>query len=79
MSGWSYADRNWALNYGNHYPARNNISVFGTMPVDEVPNFTRSKSLAHAHMKSLRLFRKYCRYMPMIIHWNGMRKHTSVE
>ena len=32
-----------------------------------------------AHMKSLRLFRKWCRYMPFIVHWQGLRKYTSPE
>ena len=32
-----------------------------------------------AHFKSLRLFRKYCRYMPFIMGWNGYRKYTTPE
>ena len=32
-----------------------------------------------AHRKSLRLFRKWCRYMPLIISWNGYRKYTTPE
>lgn len=35
--------------------------------------------MVEAHMKSLRLFRKYCRYMPLIINWNGYRRYTSAE
>lgn len=30
-------------------------------------------------MKNLRLFRKYCRYMPFIVNWYGYRKYTSPE
>ena len=30
-------------------------------------------------MKSLRLFRKWCRYMPFIINWQGLRKYTTPE
>ena len=32
-----------------------------------------------AHMKSLRLFRKYCRYMPFLINYLGYRKYTNNE
>ena len=32
-----------------------------------------------AHMKSMRLYRKYCRYMPFLIGLNGMQKFTTPE
>ena len=30
-------------------------------------------------MKSLRLFRKWCRYMPFIISWTGYRRYANPE
>ena len=42
-------------------------------------NSARSRSLVEAHFKSLRLFRKYCRYMPFIIGLNGYRRYTTPE
>ena len=54
-------------------PLQVHLSTFG----DNI--IAQSRSLAEAHMKSLRLFRKYCRYMPFIIHWNGFRKFTNPE
>jgi hypothetical protein len=38
-----------------------------------------SRSIVEAHFKSLRLFRKYCRYLPFIINYFGYRKFTSPE
>ena len=79
MSGWSRADNYVEYSNNDPYPAQNNITVYGPLPADRVPGPSRSPSLPHAHMKSLRLFRKYCRMMPFIIHHNGYRKYTSVE
>ena len=39
----------------------------------------RSRSLVEAHFKSLRLYRKYCRYMPFVINYYGYRKYTNPE
>lgn len=39
----------------------------------------RSRSLPEAHFKSLRLFRKYCRYMPFIVNYFGYRRYTTPE
>ena len=30
-------------------------------------------------MKSLRLFRKYCRYMPFVVAWQGLQTYTNPE
>ena len=39
----------------------------------------KSRSITEAHFKSLRLFRKYCRYMPFLINLTGSRKFTNPE
>jgi hypothetical protein len=39
----------------------------------------KSRSLAEAHFKSLRLFRKYCRYMPFVVNYFGYRRYTTPE
>ena len=49
------------------------------MPHDQIPAPTRSRSIMEAHFKSMRLFRKYCRYMPFLIGLNGMQKFTTPE
>ena len=49
------------------------------MPHDAVPAPTRSRSVTEAHFKSMRLFRKYCRYMPFLIGLNGMQRYTTPE
>ena len=38
-----------------------------------------SRNIVEAHFKSVRLFRKYCRYMPFLIGYTGGRKYTSPE
>ena len=38
-----------------------------------------SRTLPEAHFKTLRLFRKYCRYMPFIVNWTGYRRYASPE
>ena len=42
-------------------------------------NIARSRSLPEAHLKSLRLFRKWCRYMPFVVNWTGYRKYANPE
>ena len=79
MSGYSHADRMLAEDTGSDFPAVNNITVAGYLPSDQVPAAARSRSLPEAHFKSLRLFRKYCRYMPFIIGWSGYQKYTNPE
>ena len=79
MSGWLPSDKYMEENVYDDMPAINNATVYGQMPADQVPAPTRSRSLPEAHMKSLRLFRKYCRYMPFIVNWYGLRKYTSPE
>jgi hypothetical protein len=79
MSGWSTADVFMEEDVGNDFPAINNITVQGYLPSDQVPSPTKSRSLAEAHFKSLRLFRKYCRFMPWIIGFNGMRKYATPD
>merc|ERR1711971_555246 len=61
------------------FPAVNGVTIAGYLPHDKVPMSCRSKTFPEAHMKSLRLFRKYCRYMPFIINLNGLRKFSSPE
>ena len=43
------------------------------------PCSARSRSVVEAHFKSLRLYRKYCRYMPFVINYYGYRKYTNPE
>ena len=42
-------------------------------------NIARSRSLPEAHLKSLRLFRKWCRYMPFVVNWTGYKKYANPE
>ncbi len=77
MSGWTPADKYMEENVYNDMPAINNITARGYLPSDQVPAPTRSRNIVEAHMKSLRLFRKYCRYMPFIVNWQGLQKYTS--
>ncbi|CDW90879.1 UNKNOWN [Stylonychia lemnae] len=79
MSGWSPADKYIEEMTGSEFPAVNNITIYGQLPSDQVPTPTRSRTLVQAHMKSLRLFRKWCRYMPMIVTWQNMNKYTTPE
>jgi hypothetical protein len=81
MSGWHPSDKMQEEDTGDDFPAINNITVAGYLPSDQVPapsklppkltvNITaKSRSVVEAHFKSLRLFRKYCRYMPFVIGW----------
>ena len=39
----------------------------------------KSRSFPEAHFKSVRLFRRYCRYMPFLINFAGIRKYSSPE
>ena len=39
----------------------------------------KSRSFVEAHFKSVRMFRKYCRYMPFIVNFAGFRKYGSPE
>ena len=79
MSGWSPADKYMEENVFNDLPAINNATQYGYLPSDQIPAPTRSRNIVEAHMKSLRLFRKYCRYMPFIVNWHGLRRYTSPE
>ena len=79
MSGWSPADKYMEENTYNDMPAVNSATMYGYVPSDQVPAPTRSRTIVEAHMKSLRLFRKYCRYMPLIVNWQGLRRYTSPE
>ncbi len=69
MSGWHPADKYMEENTYNDLPAINNATTYGYLPSDQIPSPTRSRNVVEAHMKSLRLFRKYCRYMPYIVNW----------
>ena len=79
MSGWHGRDRKLEEDGGDEFPALNNITVRGALPADQVPAPTRSRTLPEAHFKSLRLFRKWCRYMPFIVNWTGYRRYASPE
>jgi hypothetical protein len=79
MSGWSGADKYMEENVGDDSPATNNITIRGYLPSDQVPAPNQSRNIVEAHFKSLRLFRKWCRYMPFIIHANGFRKYTTPD
>ena len=79
MSGWKGLDAHMAEDYGDDFPAVNNITIRGQLPSDQVPAPLRSNSVTQAHFKSLRCFRKWCRCMPFIVHWNGMRRFATPE
>ena len=79
MSGWHPADKYMEENTFNDYPAMNNATITGYLPSDQVPSPTKSRNIVEAQIKSLRLFRKYCRYMPFIVNWYGLRRYTSPE
>ena len=79
MSGWNTRDRKLAEDVGDDFPALNNITIRGALPSDQVPAPTRSRTLPEAHFKSLRLFRKWCRYMPFVVNWTGYRRYANPE
>jgi hypothetical protein len=84
MSGWNTADKVMDEDTGSDFPSINNITVAGYMPHQvsaQVCNrcLARSRSVVEAHFKSMRLFRKYCRYMPFVINYYGYRKYTNPE
>lgn len=79
MSGWSEADINPETQTGSIYPAINNITVRGLMPVDEVPSPKGSRNLVEANIKSLRAYRKWCRYMPFLIASLNLSRFTTPE
>ena len=37
MSGWNVGDRAMAENYGDDFPAINNLTIRGSLPSDQVP------------------------------------------
>ena len=49
------------------------------MPTDEVPGPRGSRNLVEAQIKSLRAYRKWCRYMPFVLATLNMNRFTSVE
>ena len=77
MSGWSLRDKSFESEQLDSYPASNNITMRGSLPHDQVSSGARSRTLPEAHMKSLRLFRKWCRYMPFIVNWTGYRRYAN--
>ena len=79
MSGWNIRDRKLAEDVGDDFPAMNNITIRGALPSDQVPAPKQSRTLPEAHFKSLRLFRKWCRYMPFVVNWTGYRKFASPD
>jgi hypothetical protein len=42
-------------------------------------SIARSRNMVEAHLKTMRLFRKWCRFMPWIINWQGLRKFNTPE
>eukprot|EP00493_Phyllostaurus_siculus_P010296 UN10437 len=79
MSGWHTRDRKLEEDVGDDFPALNNITVRGALPADMVPAPTCSRTIPEAHFKSLRLFRKWCRYMPFVVNYTGYRRYASPE
>ncbi len=39
----------------------------------------KSRSFMEAHFKSVRLFRRYCRYMPFVVNLAGLRKYSNPD
>ena len=39
----------------------------------------KSRSFPEAHFKSVRLFRRYCRMMPFVVHLNGTRRYATPD
>ena len=61
------------------FPAVNTITGPGILPADQIPGATRSRNLMEAHFKSLRAFRKWCRYMPMFVAMHKYEHFTTPE
>ena len=78
MSGWHTADKGWELE-GGEFPAVNIITGPGSLPSDKIPSPKRSRNVVEAHFKSLRCFRRWCRYMPFVVHKYGMRAQVTPE
>ena len=79
MSGWHVQDRKMAEDVGDDMPAYNNITIRGYLPTDEVRAPMPSRNIVEAHQKSLRLFRRWCRFTPFIVTWAGARRFASPE
>ena len=79
MSGWHPKDKKMWEDVGDDMPAFNNITTRGFLPADQVPGPTRSRNVVEAHQKSLRLFRRWCRFTPFIVTWAGYRRFASPE
>lgn len=79
MSGWDGDDRYLDIVDNTRLSCRNNITVPGILPADKVPSPTTSHNIVQAHMKSLRLYRKYCRMLPFIIMHAGFRRLANPE
>ena len=79
MSGWHFADKHSEENVGDHYRATNNITFRGILPSDQIPGPTQSRTIMQAQLKHLKVFRKYCRYMPFILNWTGSKKNSTPE
>ena len=79
MSGWNYQDKNNETDTGTEFPCQNNITMRGQLPSDMVPSPRQSKTIVEAHLRSLRAYRKWCRYMPFIVAYNGLFRMTNVE
>ncbi len=77
MSGWHVFDK--MIEADTEFPASNVITGGGALPSDKVPSPMRSRNMIEAHFKSLRCFRKWCRYMPFIIGSAGFRKAVTPE
>ena len=68
-----------SLEEGSEFPASNIITGPGMLPADKIPVSRGSRNMVEAHFKTLRCFRKWCRYMPFVIHKAGFRVHASPE
>ncbi len=77
MSGWHVMDS--ILEEGSEFPSTNIITGPGMVPSHKIPAPTPSRNIVEAHFKSLRCFRKWCRYMPFVIHKAGFRGVATPE
>ena len=61
MSGYEPMDFNDVESGVYGKVARNNITVRGVLPTEKLTATYRSPTLAHAYLKQLRLYRRFCR------------------
>ena len=77
MSGWHQGDK--VSISGPEFTATNIQTVGGRYGSDRIGSGIQSKNIVEAHFKSLRCFRRWCRFMPFIMFSNGVQKYTTPE